>query len=164
MRSGQQPASSHQLGLQAAPEAGEHAAYFAQLVGDSLVLQFWNVAQVAGKQHLIFDFVGRAASHVQEPGKICVAGPSRSFRNVGRNRDRCPPQLSSQSKSLVCRKRVRQHVNSQGQGMCLLPNHKLPLTLPRMNPWDSGSRYASLTRLVSLTQLGGVPCTPPAAT
>ena len=42
--------------------------------------------------------------------------------------------------------------------------YSLTLTLPRMNPWDSGSRYASLTRLVSLTQLRGVPCTPPAAT
>jgi hypothetical protein len=38
------------------------------------------------------------------------------------------------------------------------------LTLPRINPWDSGSRYTGPFGPASLTQLRGVPCAPPAAT
>src|SRR6267378_1447615 len=104
----------------------KHASDLVQAGIERFVLLFSKQTKVSPKQEKIVEFAGGAGRDIQKLTKLHSPRPGATFSNICRNRGGRSSHLAGQTVPFRVRKGACRIVNSQHQGMALLPNFQLP--------------------------------------
>ena len=70
-------------------QGGQHSFHFGHVVCQAFVLVRPEKAEIASEDQVAFEFAGGTHSNIKEAGKLRLAAPPASFRNVRGDRSRC---------------------------------------------------------------------------
>ena len=106
-------------------QASQHPSDFMKARVQCRVLLVGQKSKVAGEEKEVLQLARRTGRNVEKLAELQPAGSCASFRNVSWYRSGCPSHLAGYAEALMFGKYDRCGINSQNQGMALLPDLEL---------------------------------------
>ena len=115
-----------------------------------IAVSLWDITKIVCNLDLGFHLHQRSVGDVQESNKLLAGSPPMSFSDVGRNCDRCSPDLAGQSVHFVAGPRFSNPVNDYDEIHSSLPRNKITIAGYRHKQYCTTLRLYLSRFLISL--------------